>query len=316
MNTTRIGVAAMGGDPMSVIKRIETLESKGIGTAWLTTGGGGFDALTLFAAAGLQTKSICFGTSIVPTWSRHPVVTVQQVQVIAGIAPDRLRLGFGPSHKSIIEDGFGYEFKSPLTNLREYIHIVRSLLEEGSIDFDGRSYTAHIQIPRPIRGVPILASALRRTSFELCGAETDGAISWVCPYPYLRDVALPAIKEGARKAGRTTPPLIAHVPVSVHEDRDEVWSVARLKLRNYPRLPFYAHMFADAGYPGALENATWDDQMLENVVISGTEEQVASSIEGLFEWGVSEVVAHILEVGEDKLKSWHRTLDLLTTLNR
>ena len=107
----QIGVAAMGGDARSVLERIQELERRGIPAAWLTTGGGGLDALTLFAAAGAQTQTISLGTSIVPTWPRHPIVTAQQVQVIAGLAPGRIRLGLGPSHKPTMEDTFGYEFR-------------------------------------------------------------------------------------------------------------------------------------------------------------------------------------------------------------
>ena len=55
-----------------------------------------------------------------------------------------------------------------------------------------------------------MASALQRGSFELCGEEADGAISWICPGIYLRDVALPAMQLGAERAGRPVPPLIAH----------------------------------------------------------------------------------------------------------
>ncbi|MCZ6789585.1 MAG: LLM class flavin-dependent oxidoreductase [Chloroflexi bacterium] len=311
----QIGVAAMGGDTRSVLERILELERRGIPAAWLTTGGGGLDALTLFAAAGAQTKTISLGTSIVPTWPRHPVVTAQQVQVIAGLAPGRFRLGLGPSHKPTMEDAFGYEFGAPLTNLREYIHVVRTLLQDGSVDFDGRFYHAHVRIPQPVTDVPIMASALRRASFELCGAETDGAISWVCPYAYLRDVALPAMKEGAEKAGRPAPPLIAHAPVCVHNDRDEVRAAARQQLSNYPKLPFYARMFAEAGYPEAEESSTWSDAMLDAVVISGNEKEVAASIRDLFSWGVGEVVAHVLPIGQDRKASWGRTVDVLTELS-
>ena len=44
-------------------------------------------------------------------------------------------------------------------------------------------------------------SALRPNAFRLAGEIADGAISWVCPLPYLRDVAVPALKQGAAKVG-------------------------------------------------------------------------------------------------------------------
>ena len=53
---------------------------------------------------------------------------------------------------------------------------------------DGDFYQAHESIPQKA-DVPIMASALQRGSFELCGAEADGAISWVCPWAYLEGMS-------------------------------------------------------------------------------------------------------------------------------
>ena len=95
-----------------------------------------------------------------------------------------------------------------------------------------------------------MASALRKGSFELCGEEADGAISWICPFTYLRDVALPAMEAGASRAGRETPPLIAHAPVCVHDNPEEVRAAVREQMMN-PRLPYYQRMLVAAGYPEA-----------------------------------------------------------------
>ena len=96
---------------------------------------------------------------------------------------------------------FGYNLRAPLTNLREYLQILRALLHEGAVDFDGQEYTAHASIPRPV-DVPVMASALQEGSYELCGELADGAISWVSPAVYLRDKALPAMRRGSDQAGR------------------------------------------------------------------------------------------------------------------
>ena len=315
MSSRRIGVAAMGGDALTVLNRIRDLEERKIQAAWLTTGGAGVDGLSIFAAAAATTERILLGTCIVPTWPRHPIVTVQQVQVIAKLAPGRFRLGLGPSHRPSVEQMFGFDFNTPFSNLREYVHVVKTLLREGSVDFDGRHYHAHAQIAEPVVDVPIMASALRKGSYEFCGAETDGAISWVSPYIYLRDVAIPAMKAGAQEKAREVPPLIAHVPLCVHDDRDEVRAEARQQLSNYPRLPFYARMLTDAGFPEALESATWSDGMVDAVVLSGDEEQVGARIRELFDWGVGEIIAHVIAVGDDRQASTNRTLDLLASLS-
>ena len=311
MSDKIIGVAAMGGSPKAVVSRIKDLEQKGIPAAWLTTGGAAMDALTVFAAVAVETENILLGTCIIPTWPRHPIVAAQQVQALAGLAPGRFRLGLGPSHKPSMESTFGFEFKAPLTNLREYVHIVKALLREGSVDFDGRHYHAHASIGKPIEHVPVMVSALRLGSYEFSGAETDGAISWVSPYNFLRDSALPAMKAGAESTGRPVPPLIAHAPICVTDDLEEARQVSRQQLANYPRLPFYAAMLEAAGFPEVQETAAWSDAMLDAVVLMGDEEEVGARIRELFDWGIGEVIAHVLPVGDDRQKSWDRTVDAL-----
>lgn len=312
MNGRKIGVLVEGSDPKAVLASIEELESLGIPAAWMSDGGVDLDALTLFAAAAVRTERILLGTCIVPTWPRHPITAVQQVQAIAKLAPGRFRFGVGPSHRAEMEGMFGYEFKQPLTNLREYLRIVKSLLNQGAVDFDGHHYRAHARVTKPLPDVPVMASALRRASFRLCGAEADGAISWVCPGSYLRDVAIPAMQEGAREAGRPVPPLITHAAVCVHDNVDEVRAAAREELEYYPKAIFYARMFADAGYPEAEETAAWSDRMLDAVVLSGDEETVARRLHQLFDWGATEILASVTTAGPDHAKSRERTMSLLS----
>src|SRR5919201_80346 len=275
MDQKHIGIVASGAESAEVLASIEQADQMGIPAAWLTTGGVGLDALTLFAAAAVRTNHIRLGTSITPTFPRHPLVVVQQVQVLAQLAPGRFRLGLGPSHRPSMEATFGVDFRAPLGHLREYVQIVKTILHRGSVDFDGRYYRAHGQIRTPVE-VPVMASALQRKSFEFCGAEADGAISWVCPGVYLRDVALPAMRAGAERAGRPVPPLIAHAPVCVHDQAEEVRAAVREQIQN-PRLPFYRQMLIAAGFPEAADG-TWSDAMIDGAVLWGDEARVTERL--------------------------------------
>ena len=305
----RLGVAIAGPDAGTILARIRKAESLGVSAAWLTTGGAGLDGLTILAVAASQTESMLLGTSIIPTYPRHPVAVAQQVQVIAQLAPGRFRLGVGPSHRPTIDGMFGLDFSSPLGNLREYLRVIKPLLQDGSVEFEGNQYRARATLESPV-DVPVMASALRSGSFELCGAEADGAISWVCPPQYLRDVALPAIAAGAKGAGREAPPLIAHVPVCVHENPDEVREAVQTQAAIYPRLRLYQRMFAAAGYPEASD-ATWSDAMIAGVVASGDEPSVERRVHGLFEMGATEVLASLILAGPDQEASLDRSLRLL-----
>ena len=293
----------------AAIKRAEGL---GIDAVWMTTGGARLDSITTFAATGGSTQKIKMGTSIVPTYPRHPLVMVQQVQVVAQTAPGRFRLGIGPSHRPTMRN-MGIQMPRPLGHLRDYLRILRALLHQGEVDYQGEYFQAQDRIPEPV-DVPVMASALRRASFELCGAEADGAISWVCPGSYLRDVALPAMKKGADQAGRPVPPLIAHVPVCVHDNPDEVRSAFREQFGVYPTLPFYRRMLIDAGYPEAAEG-TWSGAMFDGLVIHGDEAGVTAGLRNLSSYGAGEILVSPILAGGDHEVSLDRTLRLLSQVS-
>jgi F420-dependent oxidoreductase-like protein len=307
MSQKLIGVAVRGDDASELVDTIEQAERLGIHAAWMTTGGARLDSITVFAAAAQCTERIKLGTSIVPTFPRHPIVMVQQTQVVAQLAPGRFRLGVGPSHRPMMES-MGMNFTSPLGHLREYVHILKALLQEGKVDFDGDYYHAHDRISQPL-DVPVLASALQKGSFELCGEVADGAISWICPGSYLREVALPAMQAGATRGKRPAPPLVAHAPVCVHDNADEVRAAVREQIMN-PRLPFYQRMLIAAGFPEA-ENGAWSDAMIDAVVFWGNEARVEERLHEMLDYGAAEILASPVLAGSDSAASLDRTLRLL-----
>ena len=310
MKNLIVGVQVIGPDARTLIDGISAAERAGIQCAWLTSGGAAPDPLAVFAAAALKTERILFGTSILPTFPRHPLAVIQGAMVVDALAPGRLRLGVGPSHQPTIEGTWGIPFERPLEHLREYLLILRAALN-GGVDFNGRRLKAHAQLGSPLQ-VKLMASALRPNSFRLCGELTDGAISWVCPLPYLRDVALPALQAGAAKAGRQPPPLIAHVPVVVSEDTDAVRAGATRQLGHYPRLPFYSQMFQDAGFSEAKEG-TLSDRMIEGLVVHGSASQVKERLHQLTSFGAGELLATPIKIpGDDQALS--RTLTMLGEL--
>jgi F420-dependent oxidoreductase-like protein len=299
MTLTRptVGVSIQALDTPSFVAQIKQAEAAGIPVAWTTIGGAaGADPLTAAAAALSATESIDFGTAIIPTWPRHPVVIAQQALALEQIAPGRLHLGLGPSHEPAMAPNFGVDWSAPLTNLREYLQVIRALLTEGSVDFEGRHVTAKAQI-RGTFDVSLMASALRPRSFETCGELADGAISWMCPKPYLIEEALPAIARGAEKADRAAPPLVAHVPMLVTDDPEGVRKQIG-QLGRYAQVPFYRAMFEAAGYPDAADG--YSDELLANLVVSGSEQEVAEHLAGYVSDGAGHVLAAPLIDGDDR----------------
>ena len=185
-------------------------------------------------------------------------------------------------------------------------------MREGAVDFTGRYYRAQTAENEPV-DVPVLISAVRPKSFELAGTCTDGAISWLCPGAYLRDFALPAMAAGAEKAGQPTPPLIAHVALSLHEDWDEVETVARERFDSYMRRDPYVEMYRMAGFTEA-EQRVWSTRMLRSLVVSGDEAEAERRLQELFAIGAGEIMVSVLPAGRDPDACRQRTLQFLGEL--
>ena len=205
------------------------------------------------------------------------MVLAQEALAIEQLAPGRFRLGIGPTSAVMVQRMYGLDYRKPLTNLREYLVTTRALLHEGEVDFRGEHVTIRHRLRAPAQ-IPVMASALRPLSYELCGEVSDGAISWMSPLRYLVEVARPAMLRGAERASREAPPLVAHVPVVVTTDREAARALARAQLSMYARVPNYQGMFAAAGYE---VDGEYSDALLDDLVVSGSEEEVAS---GLRRW--------------------------------
>lgn len=311
MSEKIVGIAIPAPDAQSVIASVVEAESAGVKAAWLTSGGDAGDALTALAVAAAQTERIKLGTSIMQTWSRHPITAARQAQTIDSVAPGRLRLGVGPGHLQAMQETFGAGFEAPLSHLTEYVRVLKGLLEDGEIDFQGEQIVAKASLSAPT-GVAVMASALRPRSFEMCGAEGIGAISWVCPHPYVRDTALPAMRAATAKTGGDAPPLVVHAAVCVTDDVAGARQAVKDQLGYFPYIPFYARMFAASGFPGSEESG-WTDAMVDSVLLAGDEETVALKIREMFDWGADEVLASIVTVG-DAGESRMRTMRLLAEM--
>lgn len=308
-----IGLSFQELTPLEILAAIERADALGVPTWWMATGGAAPDALTLFAAAAARTKNIRMGTSIIPTFPRHPLVAVQQAEVIANLAPGRLVLGVGPSHAPIVSGTFGLPFERPLGHLREYVTILKSGLQDGHADLHGERFHVHADVPFPAP-VPVMVSALQTNSFRLAGEVADGAISWICPAPYLRDVAMPALKDGATQANRPTPPLVGQVFFALSDDKAAVALSARKRLGLYPRLPSYQKMFLAAGFSDA-QRGEWSESMLGAILVQGDEAAVSAGLRSfIVKSGASELIASLLPVTAEPEAELERAMRLIAGL--
>ncbi len=284
----------------ATVGAIVEADRAGVATAWLTAGGAGLDPLGVLVAAAGHATRINLGTSIVPAYGRHPIVLATQALVLADLAPGRLRLGVGPSHRPAIEGIFGIPHVKPLAYMREYVTVLRELLWNGRSAFTGEFFTVDVALAsdRTPPQTPLLLSALRERAFQLAGEISDGAISWMCPVPYLVETALPALQAGAKAANRALAPLIAHVPVALHDDPAAVHEAARTFLGRYAQLPFYQRMFTDAGYPVTADHQL-SDPLIDSLVVWGNEDRVARRLAEIQGEGMGELlITHVPVTGQ------------------
>jgi len=290
----RVGLAVARFDTARLVQTIIAAEAAGVRQVWSTQSPLQADTLTAFAAAAVQTRTVRLGTAIVPTYPRHPLTMASQALALNDLAPGRLRLGIGSSHRPVIEDVYGLRMSKPLEHLREYVQVVRAALWTDRVDYQGKYFQVKATLPRLAR-IPILTSVLRERAFELAGEIADGALSWLCPISYLLKTGLPALRASAQAQNRPAPPLIAHVLVAVSDDRPAVLQATRAQIQSYGRLPFYAAMFADAGHP-VDPDGTMPDDLVESLVISGSPAAISERLQELLASGLDELLAMLIPV--------------------
>ncbi|GCE29541.1 LLM class F420-dependent oxidoreductase [Dictyobacter alpinus] len=316
----RIGIFVDATDSRDALTKIRRAEQAGVQQVW-AQGAGNADLLTLFAVVATHTERIRLGTAIIPTYPRHPLVMAQQALTVHDVAPGRLRLGIGPGNPMLIEDWYGLSQTAPLPYLKEYLEILRGVLGDGAISYHGAffnvehsSRNAYGPTTPRTASVPLLTSAVGPKAFKLAGEIADGAISWMCPIPYLLESALPALRAGAKTKNRPTPPVIAHVRVALSTDEAKVQAKARQGVQLATRFGPYARMFAKAGFPKAIDGEEREvDALAQTLVVSGAESTVRHRLEELLMSGLDELMLHLVPI-RDEANEREQLLHLIGSL--
>jgi F420-dependent oxidoreductase-like protein len=308
----RVGLVIDGTNAAATVKTIAAAEAAGVRQIWIAQPPFWPDTLTTLAAAAIKTSTVRLGTSIVPTYPRHPLVMAQQALSLYDIAPSRLRLGIGPSHQAIIEGIYGLPQTTPLAHLREYVNVLRTALWEEKVDHHGKFFNVKVSMSHRAQ-IPILISTLGIKAFQLAGEIADGALSWVCPVPYLIRTGIPALRTAAAAANRRSmPPLVAHVPVALSQDRDTVLAAGHQLLDMYAKFPFYAKMFADAGFPLTTSQMI-SDSLIDSLILSGNEDTVAAQFTEFLAAGLDELMVTLVPI-KDAVDEFTRLMHLIGQL--
>ena len=165
--------------------------------------------------------AIRFGTAVVPTYPRHPVMLAAQALTVQAASGDRLTLGIGLSHQMVIENVFGMSFDKPARHMREYLEILMPLLAGEQVTFAGETHerldvrTAADRRPgsrRPGGRSRDGHAAHRRTGWP------QGTITWMTGPVTIEEHIVPTINAAAAEAGRPVPQIGVGLPVCVTDD--------------------------------------------------------------------------------------------------
>jgi len=300
----RIGLTGGAASADKMVEQAQRAEADGFTSLWYASAVGG-DPLVAMALAGRATSSIELGTSVLQTYTAHPVLQAARVAaVVDAMGRTGFTLGLGPSHKPAIEDSYGLSYAHPGRHTEEYVQVVSALLRGEAVSFDGEDHRIHAVGPTGERPeVPLLVAALAPRMLRMAGQVTDGTILWMGNERAIESHVAPRIRKAAADAGRPAPRIVAGLPVAVHDDVDEARATAAQTFAGYGVLPNYRRLLDIGGAPGP-----------EDAAIVGDEGAVAQRIEALFAAGATDVWAAPFPVGDDRAGSRARTRALLKEL--
>ncbi len=220
------------------------------------------DSLALLMAYASVSERARLGTGVVPIFSRTPATMAQAAATIDEFSGGRMVLGLGVSHQVTVENWYDAKISKPVSQMREYVAIVRAILRSEAPP-EGEFFKTRFQFmgyePRP--DLPIYVAALSPNMLRLAGEIADGVMLWLCNPDYIRDVVIPAVKEGRERAGKSLDgfDVVAAVPTALTDDPDAARATMRQDLIPYASLPFYRSMLERSGFGDEI--AAFDEGM-------------------------------------------------------
>ena len=213
-----------GGLPFAdALEMTQRAEALGLDSVWVPEAWG-TDAISLLGALAARTERIRLGTGIVNVFSRTPTLLGQTAATLDLISNGRFILGLGTSGHQVISGWHGMRFDRPLQRMRETVEIVRRVLRQERLRFEGEIFTLNQGLKllaRPVREtVPIFLATLTPAGLRLTGEVADGWIPTLFSPDHL-DLFRPQLEAGARAAGRSLDSLeiAPYVPVLIDDDR-------------------------------------------------------------------------------------------------
>ncbi|UMG91056.1 LLM class flavin-dependent oxidoreductase [Nocardioides sp. TF02-7] len=137
------------------------------------------DLWLLFAAAAASTSRIRLGPSISGICLREPTLIAQAAATLDELTGGRAEVAVSSGNFGLLAQyGIDWAKTKPLSRVKEAVHVIRTLLDDGVITYDGEffKYNGLFTFARPVQDhLPVKMGAMRGPkSFEASAEFSDG----------------------------------------------------------------------------------------------------------------------------------------------
>jgi F420-dependent oxidoreductase-like protein len=314
------------GPPSDTADKVDEAERLGFDSVW-TAEAYGSDALTPLAWLGSRTSRLRLGTALCQISARTPTAMGMAALTMDHLSGGRFVLGLGVSGPQVVEGWYGASFGRPLARTREYVSIVRNVLDrEAPVTNDGPHYPLPFTGPqstglgKPLKAIvhplrsdlPIILGAEGSKNVALAAEIADG---WLPIFyaPAHDEAYRKALAEGFSRPGarRTADDfeVIATATVMISDDIEKAADAIRPHLALYiggmgaREVNFHFQVFARMGFE---EEAL----RIQDLYLEGRKDEAAAAVPT----ALVEATALIgpREKIRDDLEAWNESL--VTTL--
>ena len=209
-------------------------EELGYHSIWMPEGRSG-DQFSILTACALATTRIRVGTNISSVFVRTAPLIAMSAATVDAFSDGRLILGLGTDHRNQVVYMHGHPFEKPIPRMVETVDIIRALLRDDAVAYDGdifkiRRYDMHVH-PVVRREIPIWIAAVNSKMLGVAGEISSGTILVNHTIASVK-TARAQLVEGAERAGKAAADvtMAAMIPVAVADDRAEARRQMRYRL--------------------------------------------------------------------------------------
>jgi alkanesulfonate monooxygenase SsuD/methylene tetrahydromethanopterin reductase-like flavin-dependent oxidoreductase (luciferase family) len=280
--------------PQPFVDFAELVRDTGLARLW-TGQSLSYEPHQLFSYLAGRGLRIPVGTAVSVMPLQHPFEAALAARSLALFSGRSVVAGFGYGSADMVALLRGTRYASPLTATREYLSMVRALVNGERVMQAGEYH--HLEgmlppMPSEHPRVEIGAGVLRPGMARVVGETADVAITWLTPLPHVRDVLAPAIRAGAHSRGRAVPRIVSIVHFAVDRPGRSPRELVLAANRGHLSMPHYTAMLRGAGVnadpsdPAAGASALVDS----GVFVTGTAGEIASRVTEYLHAKVDEVV--------------------------